>query len=243
MKNGTIRQAVILAAGNGSRLASESALPKPLVPVGGRALLDQILGHLRVCGIRDVTLVVGHRGNEIRSNGFSDIEGLNVGWVENPRYHQPNGLSLLAAEEQISSPFLLVMSDHLFETSALRELLTTRIPEHGGVLAVDSKVDQVFDLDDATKVESSDGRVKKIGKDLDRYNAVDTGMFLLSQEVFNAMRKSLALGDASLSGGISQLAQNGGVEAWDIGSRQWIDVDTPDAIRAAEEMLGQGSLR
>lgn len=240
MENGRVRQAVILAAGNGSRLAKKTSLPKPLVSVAGRALLDKILGQLNSAGIERVTVVVGHRAEEIQKYPLTGFPQSSISWVVNPRFDLPNGLSLLAAENTVDSHFVLVMSDHLFQKSTLTDLMQKSVPAHGGILAVDSKIDRVFDLEDATKVESHESRIRKIGKHLPAFDSIDTGMFLLSIEVFRAMRRSLNAGDASLSGGISALAQNGGVEAWDIGARRWIDVDTPAAHSEAERLVTSG---
>ena len=73
------RRAVVLAGGRGSRLAPYTAvLPKPLMPVGDRAILEIVLRQLCAAGFDDVTLAVGHLGHLIhavlgdgRSNGTS----------------------------------------------------------------------------------------------------------------------------------------------------------------------------
>jgi NDP-mannose synthase len=73
------RRAVVLAGGRGSRLAPYTAvLPKPLMPVGERAILEIVLRQLCAAGFDDVTLAVGHLSHLIhavlgdgRSNGTS----------------------------------------------------------------------------------------------------------------------------------------------------------------------------
>ena len=71
------RRAVVLAGGRGSRLAPYTAvLPKPLMPVGERAILEIVLRQLCAAGFDDVSLAVGHLSHLIhavlgdgRSNG------------------------------------------------------------------------------------------------------------------------------------------------------------------------------
>jgi NDP-sugar pyrophosphorylase family protein len=59
---------VILAGGRGTRLAPfTSILPKPLMPVGERAILELVVEQLERCGIRDVTLCVGYLSHLIRT--------------------------------------------------------------------------------------------------------------------------------------------------------------------------------
>jgi NDP-sugar pyrophosphorylase family protein len=62
-------QAVILAAGGGARLrASDADLPKPLFPLHGRPLIRHVLDALAACGVLDVAIVIGVRGDEIRAS-------------------------------------------------------------------------------------------------------------------------------------------------------------------------------
>jgi NDP-mannose synthase len=73
-------RAVILAGGRGTRLAPyTSVLPKPLMPVGDRAILELVVDQLAACNITDITLCVGHLSHLIwavfqqRENGSVTI--------------------------------------------------------------------------------------------------------------------------------------------------------------------------
>ena len=69
-------RAVILAGGLGTRLRPyTTVLPKPLVPVGDRPILEHILRRLHVCGVRTVDLCVGHLGELIQVY-FSEADSL-----------------------------------------------------------------------------------------------------------------------------------------------------------------------
>ena len=74
-------------------------------------------------------------------------------------------MSVLAAETEITEDnFLLSMSDHIVSIEAIR-----RIVECGltcNLLLVDPNIDDVFDIDDATKVKTSESRIIDIGKEL-----------------------------------------------------------------------------
>jgi len=240
MSHSSVVEAVILAAGNGTRLAGMSGLPKPLVPVAGRALLDYIVGALRDTGIDRVHVVTGYKCEQIRAHTFSPSPPAEVSWLHNPEYHRPNGLSVLAAEGVVRSPFLLLMGDHLFEPGMLREFLSEPCPPEGGVLATDARIGRIFDLEDATKVETHAGLLRKIGKLLPSFNSVDTGMFLFSDRVFAALRASVGAGAASLSAGVAVLAAAGAMRTWDVGDRCWIDIDTPAAWAEAERLAQEG---
>ena len=61
-------RAVILAGGRGTRLAPfTSVLPKPLMPIGERAILELVVERLESCGIVDITLCVGYLSHLIRA--------------------------------------------------------------------------------------------------------------------------------------------------------------------------------
>lgn len=234
----TVSQALILAAGMGSRLKSRD--PKPLTRVLGVSLLGRTLFSLRKAGVTDAYVVVGHEAEQVRA-GIDKITrlGLTVHWLHNPQWKEPNGVSVLAGEAELDGPFFLTMTDHLFHADIVRSL--ARSGAHGGInLAVDYDVDSVIDLDDATKVEVSEGRIVAIGKTLPEYNAIDTGIFLASPALFGAIHEARAEGNASLSAGVQKLATEGLARVTDIGDHMWHDVDTPRDLVEAERKLMNG---
>jgi 1L-myo-inositol 1-phosphate cytidylyltransferase len=98
-------------------------------------------------------------------------------------------------------------------------------------------VDRVFDLEDATKVRREGNYIVDIGKEIADYDALDTGMFLCSQGLFARLEDSIVDGNCSLSDGMRQLARERKFRAWQIGDKQWHDVDTPEALAHAERFF------
>ena len=81
-------KAVILAGGKGTRLAPYThILPKPMMPVGDRAILEVILDQLSRAGIKDITLAVGHLASLMQAY-FGDGSSCNLkiryAYEENP---------------------------------------------------------------------------------------------------------------------------------------------------------------
>ncbi len=76
-------QAVVLAGGKGTRLAPyTSVLPKPLMPIGDRSILELVLGQLTSCGIEKVTLCVGYLAHLIEAViGDRSPDGLAISYV------------------------------------------------------------------------------------------------------------------------------------------------------------------
>ena len=235
-----VREAVVLAAGNGLRLAAQPHAPKPLLQVGDRPLLGHVLDCLSASGISRIHVVVGYGADALCGHRDLVPPGVDVRWLHNPRYNEPNGLSLLCARGSVTGPFLLLMADHLLDPRTIARLLRERREARRHAIAVDLKTDLVFDLDDATLVRQQDGLVRGIAKRLPDANAVDTGLFLLTPDVFDAADASVRLGDASLTGAVAVLAERQAIDTWDVGAARWIDVDTPEAAANAEQLLRSG---
>jgi len=238
------RAAVILAAGLGSRLAvvggGREEYSKPLMTVGGQTLLERTVGCCRAAGIERILVVTGFRAElveaEVKRLDRGDLEA-----VRNPEWQKANGLSLWVCRALLREPFALMMSDHLFDPTILADMAAAQAPEGSVTLAVDSKVDSIFDLDDATKVQVEGGRIVAIGKQLERYNAIDCGLFLCTPAIFEALEEARAAnkGDCSLSQGMQIIGSRGRFLPFDIGARWWQDVDTPEMLAHATAMLAQ----
>ena len=134
------------------------------------------------------------------------------------------------------------MADHIFAAETLARLVSDGAPSGGGRLAVEiGSFTEVFDPDDATRVEETGGRVRAIAKGLARFNAVDTGLLLLTPLAFEAVATRACAAATTRSLGDAQaLARHSSLNAWDIGPRRWVDVDTPAAAAAAERLVGLG---
>lgn len=234
-----VKECLILAAGNGSRIASLSGgVPKPLVPLFGVPLLEHIMNSSQAAGIGRFVIVVGYRADLIRSWLASrPLGNISVTLIENREYHKANGVSALAAKGELHDHFLMLMADHIFEPKTAQALLEQRLADDEVILAVDHSLDRIFDLDDATKVRRQGNRIVDIGKDLARYDALDTGMFLCSPALFNSLESAKKNGNCSLSDGMRGLAQEGKLRAFDIGDAHWQDVDTPEAFTHAESIF------
>lgn len=237
-----IKQALIIAAGNGSRLQPRNGmLPKPLTPVCGVPLLKRTLKTIQQAGIESCCVVLGFQGEAIRHALERDPEiQMAIQWVHNEDWKKSNGVSVLKAKACIKEEFLLLMADHLFQAQSLARLLRRRPAPGEVILAVDRKIDQVYDIDDATKVKLNGTLILDIGKNIEDYNAIDTGMFLCGPELFSALEEVFQeRGDCSLSDGVRGLIPKGRFRFFDIQEGWWQDVDTPGALNHVEGVFIQ----
>jgi choline kinase len=237
------RTGVVLAAGYGSRLTglARRTDPKPLTPIAGRPLLFRTLDSLQTAGCGRAVVVLGYGADRIREAIGAEYDGaLEVTFAHNDRYDLSNGISVLAARPYVEGPFVLTMADHVLGDALMHQVREHTPPPEGATLLVDANVASVFDIDDATKVQVEDGRIRAIGKDLNTYNAIDTGVFVCTLRLMTALQDVVdARGDASLSDGIRRLAEKGQMRALDIGDGFWQDIDNADMLAHAEQFLAE----
>lgn len=228
---------LIIAAGAGTRLADSSKLPKPLRKVCGIPLIRRAIVTAARGGLKKIYIVVGYEKEKIMSYIRKRKWPVAIEFIENPDWKRSNGVSVLCAKDKLRENFILMMADHIFDYHILKDLANLPLDGRHGVLAVDHKVHQVFDQDDATKVLVAGGRVREIGKELVRFNGIDTGLFLLTPAVFDALEAVKREGDCTLTDGVRHLAHEQAVGVFDIGGRFWQDVDTKESLKFAEKML------
>ncbi|HTL05070.1 MAG TPA: NTP transferase domain-containing protein [Gemmatimonadales bacterium] len=229
------RQTVILAAGNGQRLGTlGQGLPKPLLQVGGRPLIEHALDQAVAAGCEEAIIVVGHQAEQLEERLARIATPLRLRIAHNPNYHLPNGMSLLAAEPYVEERFFLQMADHVFKEPVL-ERLTDPALDGAARLLVDH-APRDLDEADATKVRIREGLVTAIGKELSPYDAVDAGCFLLDRRVFDALH-AVRGEAASVSAGMERLAAAQALAPVRLEGVVWVDVDTPADWDRAEALL------
>jgi 1L-myo-inositol 1-phosphate cytidylyltransferase len=235
---------LIVAAGMGGRLRQRGQ-SKPLVPVNGVRLLERVITRARSAGVERFFVVSGYRGEEVRAalDVFSAREAIPIVHVSNDEWQRGNGVSVLKARPFLDGPFLLSMCDHLVDPTILRDLMASTPEPDTVTLAVDFNVaGSINDLDDVTRVMCSNGRIEHIGKVIREFNAIDTGVFLCTPVIFDALEVSQAAGDDSISGAMNVLAREDRARVFDIQGRLWLDVDDPATLDKAETLLSAGRL-
>jgi|AntRauTorcE11897_2_1112592.scaffolds.fasta_scaffold00145_2 choline kinase len=234
---------LILAAGYGSRLAGVSPVTsfKPLTPVNGRPLIFRTIESLEKAGCKEIIIVLGFGHDEIKKAILDIYEGETpLTFVYNEEYKLSNGVSVLSASELLGQRFIMTMADHILGDSLMRIAKETELEEGTAALLVDYKLDEIFDMDDATKVLSKNDKIVSIGKQITDYNCVDTGLFVCSRGLLDQLEKHYQkFGDTSISDGVQDLARVGKMFTVDIGDGDWQDVDTPEMLEHAEKLLGK----
>lgn len=227
-------QVVILAAGDGGRLRPlTNTRPKALIDVAGTPLIDRVLDGFVAAGAREFIVVLGYEAAQLEAHLVRRRDA-SIRFVWNADYDAGNARSLLAAEPALRGEhFVLAMGDHL-QSAANATLALATEGDHSCVF-VDGAPDPRV-AEEATRVLIGEhGVVRAIGKQLTRWNAVDTGLFRLRADATRHLR-ALPI-SAELNDAWPALIAEGSLRAIDIGRGWWADIDTQHDLTRAERRL------
>ena len=227
---------VIIAAGQGKRIRSITEdLPKTLLKINGRTLLETLFENCLHVGISDVVVVTGYQTKEIE--GFIHNLGmhLNIQTVYNPNWKLENGMSILAAKDTISAheTFIVSMSDHFYGPDLLEQVMKINLANNTACVALDFNKDDIFDIDDGMKITVEKNNKEKItgmSKTLDYFDAIDCGVFKFKYSFFKTLENARRSGKFSISEACQKLIKIGEMGGVNIGNSFWLDIDTPEAV-------------
>lgn len=236
-------QAVIMAGGKGTRLRSVTgdALPKPMVPVAGKPLLQWQIETLREENVDDIILVVGYLGHVI-SSYFGDGKELGVHityFQETEQLGTAGALPLLA--ELLEDDFFLIFGDVLFQVDLARMMVFHKSKQAAVTLFVHPN-NHPYDSD-VVQTESDDSVVKFYSKNEPRdfwyKNRVNAGMYVLNKNVCSRIPADSKKHDLEKDVLIPLVSEGRTVFAYN--SPEYIkDIGTPERVQEAENELESG---
>ena len=224
-------QALILAAGRGSRLGEG---PKCLCEIGGQPLIEHQLEALRGVGIDSVALVVGFEQERVR-----DVIGERASFVVNEHYAETNSLySFLLARDWVCGDVIVLNSDVLFHPGMVR-MLEVRC---GNALLFDSSSGEEAE---EMKVALRGNRLDEMSKELSpaRCCGENVGVLRLdheaAQDAFRAAEVRVANGGRRdwLASAINQTARGHGFTCLDVAGMPWTEIDFPGDLERARSQV------
>lgn len=223
-------RAVILAGGLGTRLRPyTTVLPKPLVPVGDRPILEHILRRLYACGVRTVDLCVGHLGELIQvyfSEADSLPTNLELRWH---REDEPLGTAgALRLIPDLDGTFIAMNGDVL-TTLDYRELVAFH-ERSGAALTVATHARRV-DIDLGV-IESDGERIVGYREKPKLDYEVSMGIYVYNGR---ALAHLPAEGPCQFPDLVHRLLDAGEEVAGFRSDAEWYDIGTPDEHRRAVE--------
>ncbi len=232
-------KALIIAAGNGTRMQPVTrGRHKSLMSLLGLRIIERIILAAKAAGIFEFVIVTGYKGKELKESvGDGSRFGVSITFVHNNNWEKANGISVYKARDYFKENFILLMSDHVFDWQTLLKLKKIKLKKDECALAIDKNLNSALDVDDTTKVLVKNNKIASINKNLDVYNAYDTGMFFCSPYIFKVLKKTISDHKNSLTNGMRIIAKDRKLRAFNIKGNFWSDCDTYADIKFAENKL------
>lgn len=233
---------MILAAGKGERMGPLTReIPKALLNIAGKTLLELAVDRYRQSGIKDIVVAVGWK-NEMIEDYASEV-GLDVSLVHVPEYETGPLQTLLTAIETFDGEFLLSPVDAIIEPASVIGIWT----HHQDMGRVESMTLAVSsNTTSGTPVEfRSDGTLIGFGNSGTASNeSARSAMMLISHtRIRELCKSSLDNGKIRVVQLLEQLVKNGNsVFCFDV-LQPWFDIDTlPDLLTANQHILHRGNI-
>lgn len=235
--------AVIMAGGKGSRLRSitNDEIPKPMVPVDGKPLLEYQVEALKEYGIKKIVMIVGHLGEKIMEH-FKDGKdfGVDIDYIVEKEPLGTAGAFYYLKDKTDAKDFLLVFGDVFFdidfdrmEDFHFKNAALTTLLAHPNGHPYDSDLIQT---DDNGKVIGFDS--KNNVRDYWYDNMVNAGMYIINRELLELVGEPVKI-DFEKDILANQVKNEANIYAYH--SPEYVkDVGTVDRINATVEELKNG---
>ena len=246
-------QALILAAGTGSRLKQYTEkIPKCMVPVNGVPMIERAVDSLVEAGIKHLCIGLGYKADVLKDfvrttldvNGR--LRGMSIEFVENPVYDRTNNIySLYLAREIFKrDDTILLESDLVFDKRLIADIIACDAPN----LAVVSRREDWMD-GTCTLLDPNDNITDFIAKNAQNPNDADkyyktVNIYKFSKDFISAYYLPFLQTYMDVFGKnnyyescLKFLAQTDPalLKGFKIPGSSWYEVDNPDDLRCAEE--------
>ncbi len=234
-------KAVILVAGISRRLfPSTLVVPKCLLKVGDRTIMEHQLLALKQTGVTDVVMVVGYRREQVMTVARELFPDFNFTFIVNHHFFDTNtAYSLwLAGEHFLKHDFLYLNGDVIFPPALVERIMASG---HPNALAVEVKTCG----DEEVKVIAEGERIVDIGKGIPQEAAL--GEFIgiarfsagFATPFFQELDDIVAAGmnSAYFEYALKRLAGRQELHLVDVSDQPCIEIDFPEDLERAEELV------
>jgi len=228
-------------------------LPKPLIDVNGKSIIERQISSFRKAGIDEITIVTGYKKDKFI---FEDVE-----YVFNPKYEEvEQAFSLMTARKQISGNVIISFGDTIFEDKIIEQILNTK---NDIVIGVEPKWREYYEkrMDNPPAISDfiaiKNGKIIKLFRNLKEFDedciiTEFSGLFKLSakgskiitekyefleQNHSGKFHDAVSLKKAKMIELLQELYENGvSMEAISLKGK-WCEIDTPHDLEIAKKMF------
>ncbi len=226
-----VRKAVILAGGKGLKMRPfTDELPKAMIPVNGRPVLEHIIENLRRYDVRDIIVSIGHKGSKIRQHfGAGSRFGVKLTYLDQGRLETGTAQPIWQAKKLIGqNPFIVYYGDVLANLD-LDDLIDFHLSTNGLLTMALTSVDKPSDWGvvrmQGAKVYSY---LEKPPARRDLSNIINAGVYIFEPQVFDYLVNATRLEKDIFPKLVDQRKLYGYIFAG-----QWFDVGNPEIYKQA----------
>ncbi len=236
----SVRTAVVLAAGEGTRLRPLTRnRPKPMLPAANRPILEYVFDALIDAGITRLVAVVGYKRDRVQDHFGPTYRDVPISYVTQEK-QLGSGHALLQARSTVDGPVLVVNGDRLIDAGSVASVVDHFEEDQ------DTPALAVIERHDAQQygaVDLRDGDLVSIVEkpDSDEYRLINGGIYAFPDTVFDAIDETpRSDGELALTDTIARLIEDGRVRAI-MTDGMWVDATYPwDLLAVAREVMARG---
>ncbi|MFH1588400.1 MAG: sugar phosphate nucleotidyltransferase [Candidatus Diapherotrites archaeon] len=228
-------QTLLLAAGKGTRmLPLTKSIPKCLIELNGKPLIEWILLELKKANVMECFIVVSYKKEKVKEFLGNEFKGIKINYILQPK-PLGTGDAVKKAKGKMKKHFLCLNADTLFKAGLIRRILRQNLadalivareekhPENFGVLKTEKN--KVLEIIEKPKNPES--------------NLVNAGIYLFSEKIFDALSKvkKSKRGEIELIAGINKLISQGNKTEFIESTSIIYDIGSIEDLRKAEKEL------
>lgn len=228
--------AIILAAGEGTRLRPfTDSMPKVMLPVANKPILQYVINALVATGISDITLVVGYQKERIMDY-FQDGKKIdaNITYVTQDK-QLGTGHALLQAQKKFTDEFLVLPGDNIIDEQLVRSIIDQEPPSLLSVRHPEPSKYGVITTEDNRLTSIHEKPVEEIS------NIISTGIYKFSKTILPFLTKTINEGYPELTHFIQQLLSQNTTITTINGSGIWQDIVYPWDLLKVNEIILQNN--
>jgi glucose-1-phosphate thymidylyltransferase len=237
----SVRTAVVLAAGEGTRLRPLTRnRPKPMLPAANRPILEHVFDALLDAGISRIVVVVGYKRGRVQNHFGPAYGGATIEYVRQDK-QLGSGHALLQARETVRDPMLVVNGDRVIDGGSVRAIVDAHGADPGTpTMAVLERPD-VSQYGAVELREDGDVAVLEEKPESEDYHLINGGIYAFPPAIFEAIEDTpRTAGELGLTETIARLADADHVRGVPT-EGLWVDATYPwDLLAVAREVLARG---
>lgn len=239
-----IKIAVIPAGGKGTRVANPD-IPKPMIRINNKPILESILSKMNDCGIKEAYLLVHYLKDQIINYFGPSFKGIKINYVdvhEALKYNNPIGLAdvIGVMKERINEVFVVVLGDEVYLGSNHKSMIESfedNCDAMIGVIRVNDK--DMIRKNYTLRIDSNLRVIDLEEKPEEPWNDIlGCGTYIFKPNIFDFIKKtplSTKSGRRELTDTLRVIAKDGLLRAFNLGG-SYVNINYKEDIKKAEEL-------